>query len=351
MTRAILVLCCLFFAGRLSAQQIVVLKDGDRISGRLVEITGGVWRFHHPAGDLAIPTADIAGFTSIDTLGMRLTGGRLLRGTISSTGRGLVIRSPDGSMTTVQPGEIEAVGDPADLDALKPVKIGFFTPFTRFWAATIAAGFSDKSGNSRSQGIAGDVEITRTSPKDRLRIRGGVNRERAEVGGGPFETTVSKFYGSVRADLFFNSRVFAFVSTSQERDTFQDLDLRSSYNGGLGLQLIQAPHMDLRFSASGGARVENFSSGGQTTSAILKTGASFKRTLGPAVFGWTLEWAPNVQDFADYTLKSDASVTTVVYKGMGFRFGVLNDFNNTPQPGVKKHDMLISTSLTYSLGR
>ncbi len=83
---------------------------------------------------------------------------------------------------------------------------------------------------------------------------------------------------------------------------------------------------------------------------MLNAGAGLGQRLGPAKLAWDLAWLPNVADFGDYQLRSDASLTATLYKGLGVRLGLLNEFDSRPRPGVKRHDMLLTTTLTYSIG-
>lgn len=334
-----------------SAQQTLVLLDGDRLTGQLTKIEGDAWVFAHAGGEVKIPAASVAGFTAPDPIGVRLGDGTIFAAAISPLGDALQLAVSDGTTRTVTATDLAAVGDPTDLAALEPIVIGYFSPFDKFWGATASFGFSDKSGNSRSRGVALAFEAGRRSPKDRLTFKAGLAREEARLQGDAFETTVEKYFGSLRLDVFLGPRFFVFGLTAQERDKFQDIDLRSSYNAGFGYQIIATDLTDLRWYASGGVRVENFTSGGSESNGILGAGVGFRRVLGPAVFNWTGDWAPNVEDFKDYRLISDASLTTTIYKGLGFRLGLRNELNNNPRPGVEKHDMLVTTTLTYTVGQ
>ncbi len=338
--------------GSAAAQQTMVLDNGDRLTGQLQDITDGVWTFKHPGGDVKIPASSIASFAAPDPIGMRLADGTIGAGTVTSSGNQLRIAFQDGAARTVTPDALAAIGAADALDALEPIQVGYFSPLDQFWEATIGLGFSDKSGNSRSRGLGADFEVSRDSPKDRLTFRAGLAREDSRVGaGGDFERVVEKYYGSLRADVFLGPRLFVFGETRQERDKFQDIDLRSIYNAGFGFQVLKTPITDIRFYAAGGARREDFTSRTDTrTVGVLTLGGAFRRRVGPAVFRWNADFGPNIEDFSDYRFRSDASLTTTVLKGVGFRLGILNELNNQPPAGVKKHDMLITTALTYSIG-
>ncbi|NIM51721.1 MAG: DUF481 domain-containing protein [Gemmatimonadales bacterium] len=335
----------------LSAQQTLVLDNGDRLSGRVLRIESGVWIFQSAVGEAKVPAIRVAGFTAPEPIGVRLSDGTIAAASIVPDGSRLTLSLSDGSTRRVLATEIAAVGGAEDLEALMPVPVGFFSPFTKFWGASASVGFSDKSGNSRARGITASLAVQRRSPRDRLTINLGLNREQSRNAEGDFELTVSKYYGTLRADVYLSERLFVFANTLQERDRFQDIDLRSNYGGGLGIQALSSGTTDLRFSLSGGLRIESFTSGGRETAAVLNLGADLRQRLGPASFAWDVAWAPSIEDPGDYRLRSEASVTTTVYKGLGFRVGILNELNSRPRPGIQKHDLLVTTTLAYSVGQ
>ena len=335
-----------------SAQQTLRLQSGDQLSGSFVRIDGSDWVIRFSGQEVKVPATSIAGFTSSDALGFRLTDGTLVAATVEAAAGGRFrLNGRDGSSRTVAATDVAGVGSPDNLEALVPVEIGIFKPIGDFWSALAAFGYTEKSGNSRSRAVAADFEILRKAPKDRITIRYGIAREDARTdAAGDLERTVDLMYGSLRGDIFFTPQTFFFAQTRHTRDQFQDLDLRSSYLGGFGVQIIQDDETDLRAWASGGVRYENFTSGGSETANILDVGFNFTRGLGPANFSWGVEYSPNVEEFSDYNLNSLAAVNVAVYRGLGFRLSVLNQFNNDPQPGVDKHDLLIASALTYTLG-
>jgi hypothetical protein len=53
------------------AQDVLMLTNGDRLSGQLVAVAAGIWTFKHAGGDLTIGAADITSFTSGGLIGVR----------------------------------------------------------------------------------------------------------------------------------------------------------------------------------------------------------------------------------------------------------------------------------------
>ncbi len=344
----ITLMLCLTGAG-LAAQQILALDTGDRLVGQLRSVSDGVWVFRFVGGEARIAADLVSAFTAPDPIGLRLTDGTVSVASIApDTGR-LTLSLRDGSTRSVAPTEIEAVGDATELATLAPVRIGIFSPLNRFWGASGSVGFTDKTGNSRSRGVLVTLDVERWTAKDRLTFTAGLNREQSRNEDGGFTATVAKYYSTLRADIYLKRRLFVFAETRQDRDTFQDIALRSNYTGGLGLQLVAAEGTDLRLSGSGGARIEYFVSNGSAAIAILSIGADLRRKFGPATFAWKLGWIPNLEDFSDYRFRSEATLTTTVYQGLGLRLGILSEHDNQPRPGVDKYDMLLTITFAYSI--
>lgn len=336
----------------LGAQQVLTLDNGDRLSGRLVRLEEAHWLFRTLGTTVRVPAEVVTGFQTADAIGLRLRDGTIVAATVASGPvDSLVLTLADETRRVIVVAEVAAVGRADRLEALRPVEVGLFTPIDRFWSASGSLGFSDKSGNSRARGLTAGIEVARRSPADRLLVAAGVTREESNLDGTGFETTVSRVHGVLRADVFFTSRFFVFGETRHERDRFQDLQLRSIYVGGIGVQLAATEVHDLRLNALSGIRDEHYFGDGDQAAAIIGAGAAYELSVGPAVLAWKVDWAPKAGDVGDYRLRSDATVTARLAGGLGVRVGVLNEHNSHPRPGIERHDMLVTTTLTYQIGQ
>jgi hypothetical protein len=77
---------------------------------------------------------------------------------------------------------------------------------------------------------------------------------------------------------------------------------------------------------------------------------TFRHAGGDLKLPWALRWTPAVEDLEDYRLLSDAGLSTNLFKGVGFRIGSRNQYNNRPPVGIEKHDWLLTFNLTYAIG-
>jgi putative salt-induced outer membrane protein YdiY len=341
----------IFSSAQAAAQHTLTLTNGDQLTGTFNAIDGGVWKFDYLGQTQNIVPGNVASLTIDSPLGWRLSDGTIVSATLTATGNRATLSVVGGQTRSVNLSDIEALGSASDLEALVPLAIGLFSPIKRFWSAVASLGVSSKSGNSRARGFATTLEFERKTDRDRIDITLGAVREESSTDGGPFETTVSRYTAGARGEVFASGDFFTFLQTRFERDSFQDLSLRSSNNIGIGFRPIATGTTDLRISGSGGFQYESFTTNGTLTDAIAVIGSNLGQTIGPASLRWQLEVTTLPRELSDYRLRSDASVTISVIKGLGFRVGILNEYDNNPRPGVKSTDTLVSTTLTYALGR
>jgi putative salt-induced outer membrane protein YdiY len=346
---ALLLLLALTGASQAVAQQTLVLTNGDRVTGKLDKIDGSLWVVKYMDGEIKVPATQIQTFSTAVPLGVRLTSGAI--GVLDTTSGRMGMRSADGGVIVVGPAEVAAIGSANDPAALRVVRIGLYSPIRRFWVLVAGFGLSDLTGNSRARTTSGNIEFERRTKKDRLNLQGAMHRESSQSPGGAFAQTVGKYFGAARTDITLSGALFAFGETRKERDRFQDLRLRSIYDGGLGLQVISKPKTDLRFSGGGGYRKENYYTALSTSSAIVVLSGIWKQRLGPTRFAWQVDWNPRADMIDDYHLRSDASLTATAFKGLGLRVAMLDEYNSRPLPGLRKHDRLLTTVVTFARGK
>ncbi len=309
-------------AATAAAQQTLVLADGDQVTGTLKKIEGGTWVFEFRGQEVSVAAADITSFTAPEPVGFRLSDNSVVAASVAPSPGGLTLTLADGSTRTVAPGDFEAAGDPADLEALQEVEMGYFTPFTRFWGLSASLGATTKGGNSETSSFNARLDVDRTTSRDRLALAFLLTEERNRVAEGEgTELTAQKYIGNLRAEIF------PWTNVTTDRS-----DLRAA----LGL----------------GARHEDFTS--DTPSATVATGnanAQWEQKFGGFTFDWAVDFTPALEDFADYQILSDTNLTATLIAGLGFRVGLLLQYDNTPTPGTESTDTTLTTSLAYTLGR
>jgi len=344
-----------------AAQQALTRSNGDLLTGTLVRITDGTWVFSYAGTNLEIAAADVAAFSAPEPVGFRLADGTLLAATVSTVSGGLRLLAADGSSRTVAVTDLAAVGNPADLDALRPVHIGLLSPFGKFWRATASLGLSLKNGNTNTRNGTIYVDVARETALDRLTLTLQLSQDHDKVdsnGDGQPDSTVQtsgKYLGALRYDVYPTPRLYLFGATRQSRDRFKEIDLRSFYTAGVGFQFVERPTLDVRSSLGAGVRYEKFylQQGTIDSSATVPTGSldgALRVVLGPLDYDLRTVYSPSLKDFNDYQLLTLTGLTAKVIAGLGFRIQLLWEYDNTPTEGSRKSDTELTTALTYTLG-
>lgn len=62
-------------------------------------------------------------------------------------------------------------------------------------------------------------------------------------------------------------------------------------------------------------------------------------------------YVPKADDLGDHRVSVELSVETTIRKAIGLKLAWLDEFDSRPQPGVKKNDTHLVTSLTFSFGK
>lgn len=336
--------------GWLEAQQIIVMKDGDRISGHLLRIDKGKWVIKYAGVDVHLPADSVASLTSATALGLRLRDSTVLAASVAPTATGLKLSEDNGQSRIVTVADIAAVGPATDLGKLRLVSIGVFSPFFRFWGITVSLGATFEAGNSNSDNFTFFTHLNRRTTKDRLYLQFQASQQRQPISGGDSVTSAS-WLGQLRGDFYLRPWLFAALSTRQSQNTFQGLALQSFYLGGLGYQAIQSTNTSLSAQVGAGVRYEDLVSGMSTTDPVGVLSVTWHQTLGPLVFIVAQSLTPNLKDFSDYNFLGQASVTATLIAGLGLRLATTTQYDSTPQPGRENLDFQFTTTIAYSGGR
>ena len=332
------------------AQQTLVLTNGDQLSGELIRIDEGMWVFRHVGNDVELPADSVAAFTAPEPIGIRLADSTRLAASVSPTAAGLLLRGSDGASRTVAPTALAAVGDPNDLDLLRPLEIGLFSPFLRFWRGTASLGATLKDGNSNSKNLHFFGELVRQTPRDRLTFIVNLSVENDRLSTGGLETTDESYIGSIRADIFVEEKVFLFGSTRHQRDRFKDLNWRSYNVVGAGYQFVANDKTDLRAGAALGLRFEDFTTGGSQFNEIGSLNGSWRQELGPFELGVRGDYTPALDNLSDYEVLTLSNLTVSLIGGLGFRIALIYEYDNTPLAGRERNDTEFTWTVAYAFG-
>ena len=222
------VLATVFTASAYADQ--VVLKNGDRVSGKVVELIDGKLSIETEyAGIVTIDWEQVVTFSTDEPIFVTI-GDNVVRATVSEADSGTATLSSEDWLET----------EPIELTRLSAMNYEP-KPAVRV-SGRINIGASSTSGNTNVDTSHGDAEVVARSDKNRVTLGGEINRAKTND-----VETESNWLAYLQYDHFFSQRWYGFANTSGENDEFKDIRLRTTFGLGAGYQWFDTEKTKLSF--------------------------------------------------------------------------------------------------------
>jgi putative salt-induced outer membrane protein YdiY len=310
---------------------VVVLANGDRLTGKVEHLTEGKMVFKSAlAGPVTISLSDIATFKTDGAIEVHLADGTVLRQRIESAEGGNFRISGD---EIVAPQDFTVSAISAINPPPKPAPA---------WHGDISAGLTATRGNTVTDTRNISANLSRRSEKDRTQVSGYyVEGKQKDPTTGEKETTEDEWMIEGKYDYFFTKRVFGFASGRYEKDAIADLDRRVILGGGAGYQWVESEEMNFAARAGLASVYEKYDNQTDSTtevSALL--GYHFDKKLGEKFkFINDLTYYPSLEELSDYFLTATAELRASITKQMFTNFKVIFDYDTTPAQGAHQTDV------------
>ena len=313
------------------------LRDNSLINGQIVSMdkTHLVVETSF-AGEIKIKISEITGINSDDLQSVSMESGDKYTARLEYT-------PAQGQVLVLDDGNVILLGDDkiAGLNTREKTE-------KDYWSGAAILGIDGQEGNTSELSILTRVELLRETEVNRLSMYGEMNFQRQNE-----ETTTEEYRLGSRFEQDITDRWFAFVSQNLEKDRFENLDLRSTTDTGLGYFFIRKDNLKFKGLTGLGYEFESFTSDDSNRSnMILSAGYDFMYDFRDWLrLGHKFNYYPSItESFSEnYRLASNAYTELPLGKDWDWklRFTLRHDFNNAPVPGVKKLDTAYYLSVVY----
>jgi putative salt-induced outer membrane protein YdiY len=338
----------------------ITLKNGDRLSGKIVKIDGKTLVLHTEfAGDVTLQSAAITQISTDAPALVALSNGQTVVGTINSSDGKIVVASKKSGPVEISMDRVVAIRSDADERAYERT---IHPGLLQGWNGGASVGFSLTRGNSQTENLSLAFNGARATKTDKLSLYTtavyGTNQLATP------STTANLETGGIRYDHNLKPRLFAFVAADFMADALQDLNLRSVGSVGLGFHAIKSNTTTLDFLAGGNFTDENYTE--RLIDNSVTPPISFSRkvihnygalTLGEelthkfgksTVLAQKLYFFPNLTQTGEYRGTFALALVTKISKWLGWQ----NEFNDiyvtNPPPGARKNDVVLTTGLNIA---
>lgn len=334
--RALLLGAMTLLASLSSLADVVETRDGARLVGTIQSIDDGhVVLATSYAGEIKVKLADVTGLQTENPLFVRLASGATLSGRLDG-GRGeLRVMGPDGTIS----GTVDKVAQgwrPGAVDPLEAARQAERDAARRAWQYQATADIAGKSGNVSEFATRLGFAATLKSPQDALRFYASYDRSERDGA-----TIADEVKGGVDYSNRFSERVGWYVNTELEKDTAEDIDLRSTSAFGLSYLFIDRGEVQNLTGRIGLSYLyEDYSTGAKTEDLGLDV--ALLHAWQFAAWGRmtnSLRYVPAFEDLGSYRLFHDSGIEMPL--GGSFwllRLGMTNTYNTEAAPGRDKLD-------------
>jgi putative salt-induced outer membrane protein YdiY len=360
----------LLLATAIRADQ-VTLKNGDRLSGKIVSSDAKTLLLKSEfAGDVTIQWGAITAIESTENVTLTLKDGTRLSGKVTTQdGRFVVAGATPAAASAPAPKDvIVAVRNDAEQQKYDAETGRMAHPqFYYFWSGFFDTGLALTRGNSETASFTLSTKEVRETPRDKITVYGDyifANNNSVP----PSVTTANALDAGLRGDLNIKPRLFIFATTDFQTNELQHLDLRSVFGGGFGYHVIKTEATTL--DVFGGVTYDHDSFGSyqvanptppptfniipssSQTSAEALIGEEFDRKLSSrSALTERFSFFPNLSHTGDYRFQLDSDIVTKVKTWLSWQMTLSDRYISYPPVTLKANDLVLSTGLRVTWGK
>jgi putative salt-induced outer membrane protein YdiY len=329
--RKLMMLLCLLLFIQVSNADTIHFKNGDRLTGKIVNLVNGKLLFKSDnAGEVTIDIANIQTFSSDSLIQVHLKDGTVINQTVlaSEPNQFTIENSQTLQSQKFKLDSISSINPP---EKPKPK-----------WTGNISAGLTSTHGNTQTDNVAASANISKRTENDRTQLNADYAKAKQYSDmTGKKETTEDWWKSRAKYDYFFTKKMFGYLDGRYEKDAIADLDRRVIVGGGAGYQWIESD--DMNFSTEGGlaSLYEKFDNQTDSNSNLsLQLGYHFDKKLTKTInFIHDTTYYPSLEKFSDYYLTTTAEIRANFTERFFTNFKTIFDYDVTPAAGRSSTDV------------
>lgn len=346
-------LAALLIAQSAASAAVVTLKNGDRVTGEVIESNDAKLRVNTEfLGEVEISWEAVSGIESDDPLHVSSSDGQVLVGPLTTQGDAFQVKTANSGTVSVPKAEIAYVRNEAaqlaheaEIERLRNPKL------TDFWRGYFDANLALTAGNAETKTFSNAAGAVRETNRDTIKLYfNSLFAENSTTGDSM--VTANAIRGGSRYELNVNDKMFTYGFVDLEYDEFQSLDLRNVLGGGLGYHVVKNDRIRFAVYGGGAFNQEFFSNDITRRSAEITVGEEFSYSLTDRTsFNERLTFYPNLTTTGEYRLQFDTGLVTDVFRWMSWNVAFSDRFLSNPVNGREQNDVLLTTGVRLVFGK
>jgi putative salt-induced outer membrane protein YdiY len=337
--RIVIVVVSLVLCAQICRGDEILLKNGDRISGKIQHLVEGKLTIEaEVAGTVKVDLSNIQTLSSDEPIEVNLKDKTGFRQKVSSAGPGRFAIEGDESVKA----QHFAV---ADIVSINPPP----KPKPK-WTGDISVGITSTHGNTKTDMISASANFSKRTEKDRTTINTDYAKgEQEDPDTGETVTIEDWWRAKGKYDYFFSKKMYGYVDGRYEKDAVAELDRRMIIGVGGGYQWIESENMNFSSEFGLASLYEKYDNETDSNSEIsLQLGYNFDKKLRKNIkLVHDLTYYPAIDKFSDYYLTTTAGVRADFTEMFFVTAKAIFTYDATPAIGAGSTDVKYFLGLGY----
>ena len=216
------------------------------------------------------------------------------------------------------------------------------------WGRKVSLGYNKSSGNTDTSQFLGNVSVSRNRKHiDEITLKGDAYYSSSDK-----NMDAQKWHGSGRYALSFGKekKWYNFYKLEADHDRFANIDYRLVPSAGMGYWLYDLPELKAMAELSIGSEHTEYRDTTPDSDEVVLIPRGFfeKAIFKNSKISEDIIFYPAVDDFGDYRLHSETVFTTPMNENLSLNISFIDDYDSESATDAKKNDSRIVSSLTYS---
>ena len=338
--KVMLLLMTLVLSVQTSYGDEIHLKNGDRLTGKIVNLVDGKLIFNSDiAGEVTVELSNIQTLSSEEPITVYLKDGTAFNQKVlsSEVGRFSIRGSESLKAQEFAVGDIISINPP-----VKPIPK---------WTGSVSAAITSTHGNTKTESITGSANLKKRTEKDRTTLNADYARGKQDDRATGKEETIEDWWRArAKYDYFFSKKTYGYLDGRYEKDAVAELDRRVTVGVGGGYQWIESADMNFSTELGLASLYEKYDNQTDSNSEIsAQLGYHFDKKLRKNLsFIHELTYYPALDKFSDYYLTTTAELRSNFTKTLFMNVKAILDYDATPAIGAHKTDVKYFLGLGYS---
>ncbi len=327
---------------------VIVLKNGDRVTGSVVKKDAANLTFKSAAfGTITVPWDQVASLTTDTPVNAELASGQQIQGRVTTEQGRVQI-----GQVTAAPGDVKVLRNAEEQAAYERL---LHPSWGRLWAGTATLGWAGTAGNAQTTTFAAGVNAARVTTTDRALVTFSAVKASALLDGVKSDTARA-VRGGLAYNHNFSARGFVNAFNDWEFDAFQALDLRVSIGGGVGYTAWKSERGSLDLPIGMAWTHSKFDPAPQPkftrNEAEAYWGDDFTyKASGRTSITQTFRMFDSVTDTGQYRVSFDLGVSTRIFKWLSWNLSASDRYLSNPANNRKTNDILYTTGIGVDFAR